>query len=59
MNTERILELRRRIKSLTKELDSCVDELAILVEGDLPDTGATSDEMGIHNQLSQLIGKKG
>jgi hypothetical protein len=59
MDNDKIQVLRRRIRALTEELNDCIDELSLLTDGDIHNTGATEEDMGIHNQLSRLIDRKG
>jgi len=60
MDTEKIYNLRLKIKSLTKELDSCLMELSLLMEQeDSSDTDSFEDIMGIRGQLKCLIDRKG
>ena len=62
MNTkclERIVQLKLRIKELTGEINSCVDELTGLLEGEeSSDTGATEEDMGVQKQLKSLFNDK-
>jgi hypothetical protein len=58
MSDNKIIELRSRIKELTNELNGCVDELIILVDGKPSETGATEVDLGVHSQLSDLIGNR-
>lgn len=55
MSDERIKILRQKIKSHTEELNDYVCELLALIDGDIPETGATEDDMGIRDSLARLI----
>lgn len=59
MRNIRIETLKNRIRELTRELNGCIEELTTLVDGDIPITGATEDDMGIQKQLSLLVNRKG
>lgn len=59
MDDRKVQKLKLRIKSLTKELNECINELTLIVDGDTPVTGATDRDMGVQDQLSSLLGKKG
>ena len=55
MDTDKIRKLKVKIKSLTREINECIEELSTLVEGEVSDTGATDNDMGIQDQLNSLL----
>jgi hypothetical protein len=59
MDIKKVKSLKNKIESLTQELNDCVEELSLLIDGDIPETGATDNDMGVQNQLIHLVSRKG